>query len=106
VARRARRQRRRRRGAGHDHRDRSRDRSGTIALYLGGERITVGVNSGDAQNTIATAIGAAINAALDLPITAAVATNVVTWTFRHKGVAGQTYDVRTASATARRCPRA
>lgn len=68
--------------------------AGTIALYLGGERVTIGVNSGDAQNAIATAIGAAINANLDLPITASVATNVVTWTFRHKGVVGQSYDVR------------
>lgn len=68
--------------------------TGTIALYLGGERVTVGVTSGDVQNTIATNIAAAINAALDLPITASPATNVVTWTFRHKGVVGQSYDVR------------
>lgn len=68
--------------------------AGTIALYLGGERITVGVNSGDVQNAIATAIAAAINANLDLPVTAAAATNVVTWTFRHKGAVGQGYDVR------------
>lgn len=68
--------------------------SGTIALYLGGERITVGVNSGDTANTIATAIGAAINAALDLPVTASVNTATVTITYRHKGLAGNSYDVR------------
>lgn len=68
--------------------------SGTLALYLGGERITVAITSGDVQNTIATNIAAAINAALDLPITAAVTTNVVTWSFRHKGTVGQGYDVR------------
>ncbi len=68
--------------------------AGTIALYLGGERITVAVAASDPQNTIATNIGAAINAALDLPITATVATNVVTWTFRHKGEVGQGYNVR------------
>lgn len=68
--------------------------AGTIALYLGGERITIGVNNADAQNAIATAIAAAINAAADLPITAAAVTNVVTWTQRNKGAAGQTYDVR------------
>lgn len=68
--------------------------AGTIALYLGGVRVTVGVNGGDAQNTIATAIGAAINAKLDLPVTAAVATNVVTVTFRHKGLTGNSYDMR------------
>lgn len=68
--------------------------TGTIALYLGGVRITVGVNNGDAQNAIATAIVAAITSAADLPITAAAVANVVTWTYRHKGEAGQGYDVR------------
>lgn len=68
--------------------------TGSIVLYLGGERITVGVNSGDASTAIATAIGAAINAALDLPVTASVATSTVTLTFRHKGIVGNSYDVR------------
>lgn len=68
--------------------------SGTIALYLGGERITVGVNIGDSAGTIATAINTAINAALDLPVTSTVATATVTIAFRHKGLAGNTYDVR------------
>jgi phage tail sheath gpL-like len=68
--------------------------TGTIALYFGGERITVGVNSGDASTTIATAIGAAINAALDLPVTASVGASTVTITFRHKGTVGNNYDVR------------
>lgn len=68
--------------------------AGTIALYLGGVRITVGVNSGDASTAIATAIGAAINANLDIPVTATVATSTVTILFRHKGTVGNTYDVR------------
>jgi phage tail sheath gpL-like len=68
--------------------------AGSIALYLGGERITVGVNSGDASTAIATAIGAAINANLDIPVTATVSTSTVTILFRHKGLAGNTYDVR------------
>jgi phage tail sheath gpL-like len=68
--------------------------AGTVALYLGGERITIGVNSGDASTAIATAIGAAINANLDLPVTATVAASTVTITFRHKGLVGNTYDVR------------
>jgi phage tail sheath gpL-like len=68
--------------------------AGTIALYLGGERVTVGVNSGDVQNAIATAIAAAINANLDLPVTAAAATNVVTVTFRNKGTVGNRYNLR------------
>ena len=68
--------------------------AGTIALYLGGVRITVGVNNGDASTAIATAIGAAINANLDIPVTASVATSTVTITFRHKGLVGNSYDVR------------
>lgn len=68
--------------------------SGTIALYVGGERVTVGVTSGDAQNTIAAAIEAALDANTDLPITSAVTTNVVTSTFRHKGLSGNALDIR------------
>jgi phage tail sheath gpL-like len=68
--------------------------AGTIALYLGGRRVSVAVASGDVQNDIATAIEAALDADLDLPVTASVATNVVTITFRHKGVVGNSYDIR------------
>lgn len=68
--------------------------AGTIVLYLGGERITVGVASGDASTAIATAIGDAVNDALDLPVTAGVVGSTVTLTFRHKGLVGNTYDVR------------
>jgi phage tail sheath gpL-like len=68
--------------------------AGTIALYLGGVLVTVGVNSGDASTVIATAIGAAINAAADLPVTASVGASTVTITYRHKGLVGNTYDVR------------
>ncbi len=68
--------------------------TGTIMLYLGGERVTVGVNSGDASTAIATAIAAAINANLDLPVMASVVTSTVTLTFRHKGLVGNSYDVR------------
>lgn len=67
---------------------------GTIALYLGGERIAVAVTSGDTADDIAAAIEAEIDAALDLPVTASVLTSTVTITFRHKGLVGNTYDVR------------
>lgn len=67
---------------------------GTIALYLGGERITVGVNTGDTATDIGDAIEAAINDNLDLPVTANNAAGTVTLTFRHKGLVGNTYDVR------------
>jgi phage tail sheath gpL-like len=68
--------------------------SGTIALYLGGVRITVGVNNADTATTIASAISAAINAKVDLPVTASPAAGVVTVTFRHKGLTGNSYDIR------------
>ncbi len=67
---------------------------GTIALYLGGERITVGVTSGDTADDIAAAINTAINAALDLPVTSTVLAAVVTVTFRHKGLVGNSFDMR------------
>ena len=68
--------------------------AGTLHLYLGGTRVSVAVANGAVQNDIATAIAAAINAAADLPVTAAAATNVVTVTFRHKGLSGNSFDMR------------
>lgn len=68
--------------------------AGTIPFYLGGERVPVGVALGDATTALATNTAAAINANLDLPVTASVTSSTVTLTFRHKGVAGNTYDVR------------
>src|SRR3546814_3740184 len=62
--------------------------SGTIVLYIGGQRITVGVTSGDAAAAVATAIVAAITAAADLPVAAVALLGVVTLTAKHKGVAG------------------
>jgi phage tail sheath gpL-like len=69
-------------------------KSGPIALYLGGERITVGVALGQSANAIAAAINDAINDALDLPITSTVSGATVTITFRHKGQVGNAYDIR------------
>lgn len=62
--------------------------AGTINLYIAGQRVQVAVGSTDTANTIAASINAAINAALDLPVTSAVATNVVTMTCRFKGLVG------------------
>ncbi len=67
---------------------------GTIPLYIGGERLTIGVKKDDAANAMATAIGAAINAAVDLPVTATVNLATVTIAFRHKGLVGNGHDVR------------
>lgn len=68
--------------------------AGTLSIYIGGTLVTVAVASGDVQNDIATAIAAAITANADLPVTAAAVANVVTLTFRHKGLAGNELDVR------------
>jgi phage tail sheath gpL-like len=68
--------------------------AGTIAIYLGGERVTVGVAAADTANTIASAIAAAITANADLPVTASAVNAVVTVTHRHKGLVGNAYDIR------------
>lgn len=68
--------------------------AGTIVLYVGGQRVTVAVANGDAQNDIAAAIETAIDAELDLPVTASVTTNVVTVTARNGGTSGNDIDIR------------
>ncbi len=64
---------------------------GTLAIYIGGKRVTVAVSNGDVQNDIATAIAAAITADLDVPVTAVVngaTLNEVDVTVRWKGESG------------------
>jgi phage tail sheath gpL-like len=68
--------------------------SGIIPLYIGGDYVPVAVVAGDSANTMATKIAAAINADLDLVVTAAAATNVVTSTLRWKGSDGNDLDMR------------
>ncbi len=68
--------------------------SGTIYLYIAGQRIAVGVTSGDSANTVAAAINTAINAAVNLPVTSTVSTSTVTVTAKWKGVDGDGIDIR------------
>lgn len=71
--------------------------AGTLNLYIGGRRVQVGVTSGMTAAQLATAVAAAINAAAALPVTAAVdgeVTTQVNVTARHKGVAGNSIDLR------------
>lgn len=69
--------------------------AGTIALYLGGVAVPVGVNSGDASTAIATAAAAAINlASVGMPITAAAVSSSVNLTCDHKGLAMNDIDIR------------
>lgn len=62
--------------------------SGTVAIYVGGTRVPIAVNIGQAAATIATNIAAAINANLDLPVTATAATGTVTLRVRWAGESG------------------
>ncbi len=67
---------------------------GVVYLWLGGVLVTASVDSGDIVADIATAVAAAVNANLDLPVTALAVTDTVTFTFRHKGLVGNEYDIR------------
>jgi phage tail sheath gpL-like len=72
--------------------------AGTINLYIDGQRVRIGVAVGDTNSEIATAVAAAINAATDLPVTAAVngvTTEQIDITARNKGEAGNSLDIRT-----------
>ena len=62
--------------------------AGTINLYIAGQLVQAAVGSADTANTIATNIAAAINAALDLPLTATASSAVITLTCRWKGATG------------------
>lgn len=63
--------------------------SGNVIVAVAGRTVSVGVSSGDTQNTIAAAIASALNAiAATLPVIVTVATNVVTLTHATKGVNG------------------
>src|SRR5262245_30294886 len=62
--------------------------AGTIHLYIGGEHVPINVATTDTNDDVATAIAAAINDDLTLPVTAAAAAAVETLTAVWKGVSG------------------
>jgi phage tail sheath gpL-like len=71
--------------------------AGVLSLYVAGVRVAVPVTSGQTGAQIATAVIAAITAAADLPVTAAVDgvdTTKVNLTARNKGLAGNDIDLR------------
>jgi phage tail sheath gpL-like len=69
--------------------------AGTLALYVAGKPISIGVAADAAIADIAGAIAAAINEAFDdIPVTAASDEGVVTLTARHKGTCGNAIDLR------------
>jgi phage tail sheath gpL-like len=68
--------------------------SGTLNIYIGGRRIRVPVSVADSAADIADNIKDAIDDAPDLPVTASVNSTTVTVTARHKGLFGNTIDMR------------
>lgn len=68
--------------------------AGQIALYVGGQRVLVGVANGAAANAVASSIASAVNAASDLPMMSSVASNVVTLTAKNAGLLGNDLDAR------------
>jgi phage tail sheath gpL-like len=81
--------------------------SGTLVIWIAGQRVRVGVAAGTAASAIATATAAAINAVLDLPVTAAVNgadDTLVDLTCRWAGVTGNHIDIRTGYWTGEAIP--
>lgn len=78
--------------------------AGTVSLWIGGRLLSVGVESGDADTDIATAIAAAINADTFLPVTASVVDDDVTVTAKNKGTNGNKIDIRLNYASDQELP--
>ena len=68
--------------------------AGVIRLMIAGQSVPVTVLPGDASADVATKVAAAVNAKSNLPVTASVATNVVTLTAKNAGSLGNQIDVR------------
>jgi phage tail sheath gpL-like len=68
--------------------------SGTLVVYVAGQRVPVNVAAGAAVNDIAIALRAAINARPSLPVTAAGTAATVSITAKHTGIIGNSIDLR------------
>lgn len=68
--------------------------NGTLALYIGGKLVRVGVVAGDAFSSLATRLADTVNADASLPVTATVLDGLVTLTCRWKGETGNDLDLR------------
>ena len=69
-------------------------KSGTLNIYLGGQRIQVVIASGDTATQIGDAIDTAVAAVSSLPVTSNNVTGTVTFTAKHKGEVGNDIDIR------------
>lgn len=67
---------------------------GEISLLINGTRIAIPVAAGASNTVIASSIKSAIDAEPFLPVTAGVASNVVTLTAKNAGVIGNNLDIR------------
>lgn len=68
--------------------------AGEAIAYVAGTRYSVSVGSGDAADSVATALAAVIDADEDAPVGAAAVTGTITLTAKHLGVIGNEIDVR------------
>lgn len=68
--------------------------AGVLDLYIAGQQCPVSLIATDTTSTAATAIAAAINNMISLPVTAVAASAVITLTCRWKGITGNDIDVR------------
>lgn len=68
--------------------------AGTLALYVGGKRVPVAVASGGTATAVGAAIAAAVTADTSLPVTASATTGTVTLTAKNKGTLGNAIDIR------------
>lgn len=73
--------------------------TGVLTVKVGDDLVQIPIAAGDAQNAIATALKAQLDAQPDLPVSAGLAANVVTMTVRNKGTCGNGIKV-SASVTA------
>jgi phage tail sheath gpL-like len=67
---------------------------GTLNIYIGGQRIQVGVSTGDTPTIIAGNINTTLNADDDLPVSSTAAVGVVTLHALHKGSLGNDIDLQ------------
>ncbi len=62
--------------------------SGVVTLYISNQRILSAVKKSDTANTVAAALGKAINDNEDLPVTAAISAGKISLTAKHRGLTG------------------
>lgn len=68
--------------------------AGVVSLYIGGVKVSAAVSTTDTPTTIAATLVAAIEANLNLPVSAAAAAGIVTLTALNKGIGGNDIDLR------------